>query len=696
MTQQIINTGNVSNDGTGESLRNAFIAVNDNFTQIWASGPVNSQVVITNNVISTNVTNLPLVLEGNGTATITVNSTIVPSIDSVYDIGSPSKRVDSIYAQYYYGNGAFLTGISGGGGGGNVTFSNTAPSTANIGDVWIESDTGVQYIYFNDNSSNQWAEMEAFQSFGVGQAGNGGNIDLTQVASDIIPSANIGYNIGNATNQWDNLWVGNTVYINSVPLTATGAGLKVNGATVLTTASNISYNNLSVTGNIRTNALYTNNYFYANGAPFVAGGNVLPNSTIRIAGNTISTTVLNQNLTLAANGLGAIQANSTIIPSLDRIYDIGSLTNRISVVYAGNFVGDGSALTGITANAVLSGNLVGNLRGNGYGANAFSFISATGNITGQYFIGNGSQLTGITATALQGNLSGNLTGNGFGANAFSFVSATGNITGQYFIGNGAYLTGISGGSANTGNIGFIGDAIYDLNGLIIENADLSHGATAALILPANGNSSNPAQLNNTYGNIQITTGTDPGHLKTWVFGNDGTLTSPGNILSNGVMSVTGNGVTTGLVISQQFLAAPEQTGVTWNGYVFSGDAAQTGMVQRQGRSTTVSLIATGAEVVRVTPGGANIFGYISASGNVQVANLLTGGSISATGNVTGGNVIGNNISATSSFSLTVYADATARDTAISGPTPGMMIYVTGTGMQVRGATSWNTIAGSGT
>ncbi len=50
----------------------------------------------------------------------------------------------------------------------------------------------------------------------------------------------------------------------------------------------------------------------------------------------------------------------------------------------------------------------------------------------------------------------------------------------------------------------------------------------------------------------------------------------------------------------------------------------------------------------------------------------------------------------SSFQLAVYANATVRDNTITSPQPGMIIYVTGTGMQVRGATSWNTIAGSGT
>jgi hypothetical protein len=381
MTQQIINTG-AANDGTGESLRNAFIAVNDNFTQIWAAGPVDSQVTITNNVISTNVTNLPLILAGNGTATITLDSTTIPGIDSVYDLGSSTKRFDSVYSQYFYGNGRFLTGISGGSGGGSVTFSETSPTSPNVGDVWIQSNTAVQFIYFNDNNSNQWAEMEAYQSFGSSTSGNGGNVNFTSVGSDIIPSANNGYELGNTAQQWNNAWLGNTLYIKTIPLTVSNTALTFNGESVLTTGSSLRFANLSVTGNITTNAIYTNNYFYANGAPFSPGGNVLPNSSIRITGNTISTTVLNQNLTLAANGIGSVQTNSTIIPGIDSVYDIGSPTLRMDTVYATYFVGNGSGLTGVTSSGSLSGNLAGNLQGNSYGANAFSFVSATGNITG--------------------------------------------------------------------------------------------------------------------------------------------------------------------------------------------------------------------------------------------------------------------------------------------------------------------------
>ena len=170
--QQQINVGQVANDGTGESLRDAFNAVNNNFANVWAAGPVDSQVVITNNRISTNETNLDLILAGNGVGNVTVASTTVPSIDAVYDLGRANRRFDEVHAVYYYGNGAYLTGITGNGGGGpNVYFSQGAPDDASIGDIWIESDTGVQYLYFNDDTSNQWAEMEAYQSFSSG--GNG-------------------------------------------------------------------------------------------------------------------------------------------------------------------------------------------------------------------------------------------------------------------------------------------------------------------------------------------------------------------------------------------------------------------------------------------------------------------------------------------------------------------------------------------
>jgi hypothetical protein len=49
-----------------------------------------------------------------------------------------------------------------------------------------------------------------------------------------------------------------------------------------------------------------------------------------------------------------------------------------------------------------------------------------------------------------------------------------------------------------------------------------------------------------------------------------------------------------------------------------------------------------------------------------------------------------------SLQLATYASNVARDAAITAPVAGQVVYVTGSGMQVRGATQWNLIAGSGT
>jgi hypothetical protein len=104
-------------------------------------------------------------------------------------------------------------------------------------------------------------------------------------------------------------------------------------------------------------------------------------------------------------------------------------------------------------------------------------------------------------------------------------------------------------------------------------------------------------------------------------------------------------------------------------------------------NSTVTISVNSFSNVGVFYGtGANITGYLGVSGNIKTEGLF-----SATGNVTG-----NTISSTSTMQLAVYANATVRDSSITSPSPGMMIYVTGTGMQVRGATSWNTVAGTGT
>jgi hypothetical protein len=221
-----------------------------------------------------------------------------------------------------------------------------------------------------------------------------------------------------------------------------------------------------------------------------AAGPVLSN--IRIANNSILTTTTNGNLILAPNGIGRIQANATIVPSVANVRDLGSATQRWSTVYAqyldvsanlniaGNIVYNGDL--NVAGNLTVQGNIiqVGNIvtetltiqlanaastanAANGAGitvgandniatvlynstSNVWNMnigLSTVGNITAPYFVGNGSLLTGLAATYGNANVVTLLAG--FGSNT---VSTTGNISGGYILGNGSQLTGLA---ANYGN-----------------------------------------------------------------------------------------------------------------------------------------------------------------------------------------------------------------------------------------------------
>jgi hypothetical protein len=119
---------------------------------------------------------------------------------------------------------------------------------------------------------------------------------------------------------------------------------------------------------------------------------------------------------------------------------------------AGNYIlGNGSQLTGIVATSVgilpslsVTGNTqTGNLLTGG-------LVSATGTITGSSLLGTVVSITGaVTAASVAGGVitgsSTSVTGNVTGGNIATVgqVTATGNVTANYFIGNGSQLTGVA-------------------------------------------------------------------------------------------------------------------------------------------------------------------------------------------------------------------------------------------------------------
>jgi hypothetical protein len=98
--QEIINTGSVPNDGTGSPIRTAFTDTNVNFDQVFAAGPVGSNIRIVNNTILTTNTNGNLVLNPNGIGAVVANAHVLPDQTNIRNLGSQARRFATVYAQY--------------------------------------------------------------------------------------------------------------------------------------------------------------------------------------------------------------------------------------------------------------------------------------------------------------------------------------------------------------------------------------------------------------------------------------------------------------------------------------------------------------------------------------------------------------------------------------------------------------------
>ena len=84
---------------------------------------------------------------------------------------------------------------TGGGGGANVTISDTAPGSASAGDLWWESDKGRLKIYYNDTDSTQWVDASPPLADATSIGGQG----TVSMLASLIPDTNDAYDIGSAS-----------------------------------------------------------------------------------------------------------------------------------------------------------------------------------------------------------------------------------------------------------------------------------------------------------------------------------------------------------------------------------------------------------------------------------------------------------------------------------------------------------------
>ena len=642
MSQQIIDIGAAANDGTGEPLRSAFNAVNENFTEVYAAGPVGSNVTISGNTITVSGINNNLVLAANGIGNVQSNSTIMPSVDAVYDIGSANMRFGDIHGTYIYGNGAFLTGIAGGGSGNAIT----------------NGDSSVAIPAINGNVS---VTIDGRGNVMVVQRQN------VVLAANLIPSANVLYNLGSANTAWKDLYLSNsTIYLGnstiqsnatSFTLTTPAGGALVfqgNGIVnsyananvagyLLTNSGNIRAGNVSATGNVTGQYIIGDGGFLSN---IVFSGNV----AVSQLGN--GTTVLRVegsggNLTTTVGGVSNVQV--TTPAGVDVIGNINATAN-ISANYV---LGNGSQLTGLpelytNANVAAylptyTGNLVA-LTGN---------VITTANVTGNYILGNGSQLSGMysntNVAAYLPTYTGNITAGNL--NVTSNVSATGNISAIGSI-------SAQGNVRTQGTISALGNIVTD--GLFIGN--FQGNITGNLTVPG----SNTQVLFNGQGNAAAAAGFTYNSDSNTV-GVLGIVSAQGNVIAGNVNTV-GN--------------------VSAN-YYFGNGSALTSIAGANVTGTVAVAAVSGAVTTNAQPNITSVgtLSSVSVAANVTGGNLITTGLISAAGQVTGNQFNGSGAGLTSIPGANVSGvvpSATTADTVTTAAQPNITSVGTLTSLSVSG------------
>lgn len=104
---------------------------------------------------------------------------------------------------------------------------------------------------------------------------------------------------------------------------------------------------------------------------------------------------------------GTLRVHDGIAAGGSNIATVAYVDNSISSLSA-NSITDGTSSVAIIA---LNGNIRANVGGSTVqllssgGANVTGYVTATGNVTGDFILGNGSQLTGIDATSIQSGTS---------------------------------------------------------------------------------------------------------------------------------------------------------------------------------------------------------------------------------------------------------------------------------------------------
>lgn len=109
-----------------------------------------------------------------------------------------------------------------------LVFNRDGGATSNVAIIWDE--TNDQFALVTTSSSGATNANVVVSSYANVTAGN---LTVTGITGNLIPSANVTYSLGDETHWWKSLYVsGSTIYIGGTPLTVSGGTLLTGGIEV--------------------------------------------------------------------------------------------------------------------------------------------------------------------------------------------------------------------------------------------------------------------------------------------------------------------------------------------------------------------------------------------------------------------------------------------------------------------------------
>ena len=394
MAQITINTGANANDGTGDSLRDAMIKTNTNFSELYSSPLGASAVTISGNKINANQSNADLELQPSGTGSILmpairINDNNIEGVRSNEDINLIPSGTGSVTFGAISFQGNEIVGTR--------SNENIVLSPAGTGSVVIG---GLSFADNNITGTRSNENINLIPS-GTGKVVFGSiGINGTTLSSDDSSSININ----------EGLIVDGTLNVSGIS-TLTGA---VTASSTLGVTGLATLSSLTVTG----------------ATTFGGGGLTIDNITIN--DNTISSSS-NADINLTPGGTGSIVISSLTIDSNINITDneIKATASNSNLEIAGS--GSGQV---VIAKADINSGTVDNTVIGGATPLAGTFTTLTANTSA---VIDGVTITDNVVSANSSNANLYLTGNGTGSvrvSGFTFPTSDGS-NGQFIKTDGA-------------------------------------------------------------------------------------------------------------------------------------------------------------------------------------------------------------------------------------------------------------------